>query len=758
MGLDSRLARDIAEIHDGLIKRGAVRSRQQLDRSYDAFRQRFGPDTLSGLDGEALLAAMHEHGTSDSLVYWLEFKDDAEFSTKDFGSIGGGSALKFGIYKGAETGSWMTGNPRKQAELSVDEAVEVARRNRDQLILGVEAITAARLASDEDYRGLQVELAEVAPDVQDTVWGHKYFTLVFPEAFENYHARHFQDYHLIRLLQVPPQEDGRYVCAWRYVALSRDVGIRLDQLSKVLNRRHGRPRRYWRVGTSHSGEPGLRNRWHLMRDGSCVAIGWDRLGDLSDVTRTMEQKNRVRDLIAEKYPETIPQEVGREKEEVFSFVANIREDDIVVAMAGSTVLGIGRVTGEYLHDPTSDFPHRRPVEWLSLAEWQMPQPEGLRRTVRELHRHPDNLVEVERHILGDMVQHPPGPGTKPLPPLPAVIRRIESILERKRQVILFGPPGTGKTFWALSAAKELCSRGRFHKPYGQLTASERAEMEDSLVRTCCFHPAYGYEDFIEGYRPTARDGALTFRLQDGIFKQVCASAEINAETKHFLVIDEINRGDIPRIFGELLTLMEKDRRGQSLVLPLSGADFRVPQNVYVIGTMNTADRSIALLDVALRRRFGFLELMPDSALLRDVVVEDLPLGPWLEALNRRICEHVGRDARNLQIGHAYLMDKGRPVASLAALARAIRDDVAPLLQEYCYEDYSALERILGPKLIDVDRHRIRTELFEEPGWPALLDALLDVYKDVAASAQAVAAEPDGALVAMDEEAEEDDEN
>src|SRR6202008_2180559 len=129
------------------------------------------------------------------------------------------------------------------------------------------------------------------------------------------------------------------------------------------------------------------------------------------------------------------------------------------------------------------------------------------------------------------------------------------------------------------------------------------------------------------------------------------------DRKFFLIVDEINRGDIPRIFGELLTVLERDKRDKPIALPVSGEAFRVPPNIYLIGTMNTADRSIALLDAALRRRFGFVELMPDARILKKVELGGIPLGAWLEALNNRLREHMGHNARNLQIGHAYFMEK-----------------------------------------------------------------------------------------------------
>jgi len=132
----------------------------------------------------------------------------------------------------------------------------------------------------------------------------------------------------------------------------------------------------------------------------------------------------------------------------------------------------------------------------------------------------------------------------------------------------------------------------------------------------------------------------------------------------------------------LLTVLEKNKRGKPIQLPLTGKPFRVPGNVFVIGTMNTADRSIALLDTALRRRFGFIELMPDIDVLGDAAIGGIPLGPWLKALNERICEYVGRDARNLQIGHSYLLEDEHPLGEYAMFVRVVQEDILPLLEEY----------------------------------------------------------------------------
>jgi 5-methylcytosine-specific restriction enzyme B len=310
------------------------------------------------------------------------------------------------------------------------------------------------------------------------------------------------------------------------------------------------------------------------------------------------------------------------------------------------------------------------------------------------------------------------------PPLDPMIARIEEVLRRKGQVVSYGPPGTGKTYHALQAANELAARHAFHKAFHSLTQAERTATtgKDGLVRVCTFHLGYNYEDFIEGLRPKTINGQMVFELRDGIFKRLCVDATREPDKRFFLVVDELNRGDLPRIFGELMTAIEFDKRGTPITLPLSDAPFAVPGNVSLIGTMNTADRSISLLDAALRRRFGFIELMPDSTHLTGRKVGSLPLGPWLDALNERLRRNLKRDARNLQIGHAYLMPS-QPITSVAEFARVLRFDVIPLLEEYCYDDFGTLRDILGPRLLDVEKGRIREEMFGANREVELIDAL-----------------------------------
>jgi len=419
------------------------------------------------------------------------------------------------------------------------------------------------------------------------------------------------------------------------------------------------------------------------------------------------------------------------------------DGDIVIATQGEAgVLGVGRVTGSYYNETPSDISHRHSVDWLSDKAWNLPDNEVKARVVRQLSS-PENLVGIERQILG--ISTPlfiPTPVAENRYNFSGTIARINNVLERKRQVILYGPPGTGKTHWAYQAAITISSFDAFGKDFSELLAEQKSTIlgnEDvaGFVRFCTFHPSYGYEDFIEGYKPKSHDGVLTFEERAGIFKKICHTAAKQPDRKFFLIIDEINRGDIPRIFGELLTILEKDKRGRSLFLPVSGQIFSVPDNVYIIGTMNTADRSIALLDTALRRRFGFIELMPDPLLLGDVTLESIPLGPWLEALNQRILKSIGRDARNLQIGHAYLLDKGKPLSNFSSFVRVLQEDIIPLLEEYCYEDYDTLEKILGKGIVNRERQKIRHELFGATYRDDLIQALIEPSPEITASAAAI---------------------
>ena len=274
--------------------------------------------------------------------------------------------------------------------------------------------------------------------------------------------------------------------------------------------------------------------------------------------------------------------------------------------------------------------------------------------------------------------------TKGIPPIigPAPAPHSQNIV---KNIILYGVPGVGKTYNVDKliqlidegrSSDEIFSEIRINEKSGEELSEELKERTEFIT----FHQSFGYEDFIEGFRP---DENGQIRLQSGIFKRICERARENKEQNYYLVIDEINRGNISKIFGELITLIEEDKRDTlEVTLPYSKKPFRVPSNLYIIGTMNSTDKSIALIDVALRRRFTFVKMEPNADLIDDPNAKKLFI-----ALNDYLRERLGED---YQIGHSYFMK----VQSDGNLDFVNEYKIKPLLEEYFYGDNEGLNRAL----------------------------------------------------------------
>ena len=268
--------------------------------------------------------------------------------------------------------------------------------------------------------------------------------------------------------------------------------------------------------------------------------------------------------------------------------------------------------------------------------------------------------------------------------------------------ILFGPPGTGKTWEATSYAMAIMDDKDPADP-AQDDRKARFEKfrEEGRVDFVTFHQNYTYEDFIEGIRPVLGEDDLRYELRTGVFKRIASHADKHRNERHVLIIDEINRGNIAKIFGELITLIEPSKRSggddaAAVTLPYSQKPFSVPDNLYLVGTMNTADRGIALLDTALRRRFKFIEKMPDLSLVEDNI-EGVNGRLMLKAMNERITVYLDREH---QIGHTYLLPRQEDVVAdreqtIDHLAEVFQHDIVPLLQEYFYDDWEKIWLVLN---------------------------------------------------------------
>jgi hypothetical protein len=403
----------------------------------------------------------------------------------------------------------------------------------------------------------------------------------------------------------------------------------------------------------------------------------------------------------------------------------VQNGDILALIAGTTVLGLARVIqcdGSALRwwrldtEKQSDLPSQP-----ALGEVPESEAKQFSFGVRTL------LQDVNRPMPA-----PHGTGSKP------------------RNIILYGAPGTGKTF----STKKLGIRLALGDPGWEGSKEDTEERWDDLLRQhrvvfLTFHQAFAYEDFIEGLRPRLGEAGneVSYEIADGVFKRLALlaaaaglhgspsepEARIAAARKalqdgttfsfpadapqYVLVIDEINRANVARVFGELITLLEPDKRlGQEdstrLRLPASGEWFAVPPNLHVIGTLNTADRSIALMDVALRRRFEFEEMAPDAALLEKILTAKA-VDPAVRALTLDLFRVLNLRLRFLydrehQVGHCWFLG----VRSVNDLRRVFAGRVLPLLQEYFYGQWDKVGLVLGhprsapgaqdPKLVTVD--------------------------------------------------------
>ena len=254
---------------------------------------------------------------------------------------------------------------------------------------------------------------------------------------------------------------------------------------------------------------------------------------------------------------------------------------------------------------------------------------------------------------------------------------LAALLKNRKNVILQGAPGVGKTF----AAKKLA--------YAMM-----GEEDDSRIEMVQFHQNYTYEDFIMGYRPDGSD----FKLTDGIFYRFCQRASNYPDKDFFFIIDEINRGNMSKIFGELLMLIEKDYRGTKVTLAYSGMPFSVPENLYIIGMMNTADRSLAMIDYALRRRFSFFEMEPGFnsegfTNYRNSFADETfnTLIDQIKLLNKEISEDKSL-GRGFQIGHSYFCGREELGCTDEWMRSVVEFDILPMLNEYWFDEPAKLQR------------------------------------------------------------------
>ena len=421
-------------------------------------------------------------------------------------------------------------------------------------------------------------------------------------------------------------------------------------------------------------------KWDEFYAAGIMGIGWSGIGDLSSFDSKDAMKKKMKETYGDQYS------YKNAAHATWQFANEIKPGDIIFVKKGMhKVIGRGVVIGDYQYRPDlanedNDYGHIRTVDWTHNGEWDHPG-QAVMKTLTDITSYTD-YVEKLNALFADEVEdaeevettYPPYDVDKFLEEVymdVADYNTLVGLIRTKKNVILQGAPGVGKTF----AAKRLAY-------------SMMGQKDQDRVMLVQFHQSYTYEDFIEGFRPTS--AGSSFEIKKGSFYNFCKKAGEDLENEYFFIIDEINRGNLSKIFGELFMLIENDKRGNSLQLLYSDEKFNVPSNVYIIGMMNTADRSLAMLDYALRRRFAFYTMNPgfNSDGFRAYKTK-LASGKMdkliacVESLNSVIAadDSLGE---GFCVGHSYFCNIAE--ATDAILSNIVEYELVPLLKEYWFDE------------------------------------------------------------------------
>lgn len=659
------------------------------------FCSHFGVEQISKFSGKELLTQLFYSDTEnkDNLCYTLEFHPRIR---EIFGSIAGGSAFKYGLFYHKKNQSWMTGSPSRPQILTEEEAIKVATEIRDSLVLGAEIINAHNnsVNSIADYEKLYAELKNISGI--DNVWVLKYYQMLYPDILPVFYGKDIQIEVLQFLRQDPsvipfvrmgqialfvkkcnissPVFGQIYYDTYRSLIESNDEDGVGDEIVDALADVQEKNIRYW-LYTPGEGSC----LWEEYRQKGVMAIGWGFIGDLRNFESKADMKQKMRELDD---PNLLYTNAAHA---TWQFSHEMKIGDVIFVKKGrNQIIGRGVVMSDYEFNDSvdTDYKNIRHVKWTHNGEWPHPSGQAVLKTLTDVTPYTD-YVEKLCALFVSEDQDDVEEQTITYPDYSEVdflndvymdegqYDVLVDLIRSKKNIILQGAPGVGKTY----AAKRLA--------YSMMGVKD-----PNRVMMIQFHQSYSYEDFIMGFRPSETG----FELKKGAFYNFCKKAEIDSDNEYFFIIDEINRGNLSKIFGELFMLIENDKRGIQLQLLYSDEKFAVPKNVYIIGMMNTADRSLAILDYALRRRFAFYEMSPafDTDGFREYRMgldneKFDKLVQCIENLNTVIASDDSL-GDGFCIGHSYFCNQTPASITEHTLSSIVEYELIPMLKEYWFDE------------------------------------------------------------------------
>ena len=582
---------------------------------YQQFQSLYSPEKLRALSDDALLGYIFLGVNDRSLCNALEF--DGQYT--QFGSIAGGTAYKYNLFYSKNEETWKTSfGEGGQRSISQDEALEIGKQIRDALVTGADIIANHEaLTTVSDYNNLLTALNVAIPQYITKMWFLKYYHMMFPHILPNFYNEAWQKHILCNLNIVP--SDAQFVRMGQISTFVNECGISSIVFSKIIFDSIGSPKTFYRIGTGDNGV--YFDEWH---QNNYIAIGWNELGDLTVAYQEdADSKAIITDALKGQwnYDNRL---ASRKYGEINSFYSAVADTTYAVAMTGQKVLAIGVVTGGYFFDEEKDYGHCRPVRWLKVFDEGKTLPvegEGKLTTFYEL-KNSENICYLYSLLHGHDETTVSVTEEEPVVEQIRPIRfatGLTSDLPRNR--ILFGAPGTGKSFTLNHEKDALLADGG---EYERVT----------------FHPDYSYANFVGTYKPVPckdSDGkdAITYSYVPGPFMRTYVKALQNSRTdtpKPFLlVIEEINRANVAAVFGDVFQLLDRGddevseypiQASEDIKKYLSGelggnpddySEIRIPDNMFIWATMNSADQGVFPMDTAFKRRWDFTYLGIDDS-------------------------------------------------------------------------------------------------------------------------------------------------